>query len=247
MPLGEEALRMVGLRRGERFLDVGAGTGALSIPAARTGAAVVATDISPTMIECLSARAGEEGLSNLEARVMDGCELDLEDNQFDVSGSQNGVSLFQDMDRGLAEMARVTRPGGRVMIVAFGPLRESEFLTYFLGALQASVPGFAGPPSDPPPLPFQVADPERLREKLARAGLKDVRVESVDWRMEFLSGSHFWDVVTSSNPFAEKLIADVTEEQKETARQVLDGMLRERSGGGSAVLNTRANVGIGSR
>lgn len=105
--LGEQAVERVGLRPGMRFLDVAAGSGGLSLPAARLGARVVATDIAPTMIARLSARAGEEGLANLEGRVMDGYALDLEDDSFDVSGSQNGVSLFPDQKRGLGEMVRV--------------------------------------------------------------------------------------------------------------------------------------------
>ncbi len=247
LSLGEKALKVADLRRGDRFLDVAAGSGALSIPAARLGADVVAADIAPTMIERLTVRAGEEGLSNLDARIMDGYDLDLDDDSFDIAGSQNGVSLFPDLDRGLGEMVRVTKPGGRVLIVAFGPIEEAEFLTFFLGALQASVPGFMGLPSGPPPLPFQVADPEKLRRKLADAGLKDIEVNVVDWPIEFVSGDHFWNFVTSGNPIAGELTSELAEEQKNTVRQVLDGMLRERSDGGPAAVNNRVNIGIGRK
>jgi 2-polyprenyl-3-methyl-5-hydroxy-6-metoxy-1,4-benzoquinol methylase len=63
MWLGSEGLRRAGLRPGMRFLDVAAGSGALSIPAARLGARVLATDLSPAMLELLEARAREEELS----------------------------------------------------------------------------------------------------------------------------------------------------------------------------------------
>lgn len=246
--IGEDALRRVGLRPGMRFLDVAAGSGALSIPAARLGAQVLATDVAPTMIELLNARAREEGLSNVEARVMDGQALELEDDTFDVSGSQNGVSLFPDLKRGLRELVRVTKPGGHVLIVAFGLPQKAEFLTFFIGAMRAAVPGFTGPPMDPPPLPFQVADPQKLHQELADAGLTDVRVETTTWQMQFQSARHFWDMVTSSNPIGAMLVADLTEEQRAEVRQVLDGMLRERSGGGpDAVLNTEVNIGIGKK
>jgi ubiquinone/menaquinone biosynthesis C-methylase UbiE len=247
-PLAEDALRRVGLRSGMRFLDVAAGSGALSIPAARLGAQVLATDIAPTMIELLNARAREGGLSNLEARVMDGHALALEDDTFDVSGSQNGVSLFPDLKRGLHELVRVTKPGGHALIVAFGPPQKAEFFTFFIGAMQAAVPGFTGPPMDPPPLPFQVADPEKLHQELADAGLRDVRVETTTWQMQFQSAKHFWDMVTNSNPIGAMLVADLTEEQRAEVQQVLDGMLRERTGGGpDAVLNTEVNIGIGMK
>ena len=248
IPLAEDALRLVGLRPGMRFLDVAAGSGAISISAARLGAQVLATDISPAMIELLNARAREENLSNLEARVMDGYALELEDETFDVSGSQNGVSLFPDLKRGVRELVRVTKPEGRVLIVAFGPPQKAEFLTYFIGAMQAAVPGFTGPPMDPPPLPFQVANPEKLHQEMAEAGLKDVRVETTTWHIEFQSAKHMWDMVTSSNPIGAGMVADLTEEQRGEVRQTLDGMLRERSGGGpAAVLHTEVNIGIGTR
>ena len=247
-PLAEDALRRVGLRPGMRFLDVAAGSGALSIPAARLGARVLATDIAPTMIELLNARAREEGLSNLEARVMDGHALALEDGTFEVSGSQNGVSLFPGLKRGLRELVRVTKAGGHALIVAFGPPQKAEFFTFFIGAMQAAVPGFTGPPMDPPPLPFQVADPEKLHQELADAGLIDVRVETTTWRTQFRSATHMWEMVTNSNPIGAMLVANLTEEQRAEVQQVLDGMLRERSGGGpDAVLNTEVNIGIGTK
>lgn len=246
--MAEYALRLVGPRPGMRFLDVAAGSGALSIPAARLGARVVATDISPTMIERLADRARAEDLSNLEGRVMDGDALDLDDDTFDIVGSQNGVSLFPDLKRGLREMVRVTKPGGRVMLIAFGAPSKVEFLTFFLGAMQAVIPGFTGPPTDPPPLPFQVADPDEMRRRLAEAGLTDVRVETTVWHAEFRSATHLWDVVTSSNPIGAALVADLEPEQAAEVRQVLDGMLRERSGGGpAATLNIAINIGLGRK
>ncbi|MGH7230106.1 MAG: class I SAM-dependent methyltransferase [Nitrospiraceae bacterium] len=178
MWLANEGLRRAGVRSGMRFLDVAAGSGALSIPAARLGAQVLSTDMSPAMLKLLTARARKEGLS-IETRVMDGHALELDDNTFDVSGSQFGVMLFPDMPRGISEMARVTKPGGRVLMNVYGDPHKIEFFGFFVHAIQAVVPGFTGPPMDPPPLPFQLQDPEKLRQELAKAGLKDIRVETI--------------------------------------------------------------------
>ncbi len=248
MPLAEDVLRRIGLRAGMRFLDVAAGSGGLSIPAARLGAQVLATDISSTMIERLTARAAEAGLSNLEGRVMNGQSLDLADDTFDVTGSQNGVSIFPEFKRGLSELVRVTRPGGRTLIIAFGPLAEAEFITFFLQAMQAAIPGFSGLPTDGPPLPFQAADPEKLGHELASAGLEDVHVETTTWKMNFHSAAHLWDVLTSSNPIGAMLVADLTQEQRDAVRQNLEDMLRERAGGnGPALLTNPINVGFGTK
>jgi len=248
IPIAEDALQLAGLRPGMRLLDVAAGSGALSIPAARAGAEVVATDISPAMVERLETRAREEGLSNLEARVMDGHELEFEDGTFDIAGSQFGVMLFPDLPRGLSELARVTKPGGRVLVVTMGAPSEVEFLGFFLEAVESAVPGFAGLPMDPPPLSFQVSDPGRLSEELADAGVTDVRVERANHRLAFESGGQLWDWVTASNPIGGEMVADLTEAQRAAVEEALDEKLAERSGGGGpAVLNNPVNIAIGIR
>lgn len=244
-----EGLRRAGLRPGMRFLDVAAGSGALSIPAARLGAQVLSTDLSSTMLERLKARARKEGL-NLETRVMDGHALELEKDTFDISGSQFGVMLFPDMPRGISELARVTKPGGRVLMNVLGAATRIEFFHFFVNAIQAAVPGFTGPPMDPPPLPFQLQDPEKLRRELAKAGLKDVRVETIIEKLEFQSGKQLWDWLVNSNPIAGAILAELnlTEEQTAVVQQALNGMVSERSGGsGPAVLTNPINIGIGTK
>ena len=246
--LANEALRLVGLQPGERFLDVAAGTGGLSLPAARLGAAVLATDWSRAMIDRFETRVRVEGLSSAQGRLMDCHALDIPDSSFDVTGSQFGVMLVPDQPRALREMVRVTKPGGRVFVTAYGFPSELEFLGFFIGALTAVAPEFPGLPEDPPPFEFQVADPEVLRQRLVDAGLKDVRVERTAERPAFGSGQQMWDWVLNGNPIVGVLVGELGEEQRERLRQVLDGMLRERAGSnGQAVLSNAVNIGIGTR
>jgi ubiquinone/menaquinone biosynthesis C-methylase UbiE len=246
--LANEALRLVGLEPGERFLDVAAGTGGLSLPAARLGARVLATDWSPVMIERFKACVREEGLSHAEGRVMDCHALDLPDDSFDVTGSQFGVMLVPDQARALREMVRVTRPGGRVLVIAYGSPAELEFVQFFSGALKAVAPEFPGLPDDPPPLEFQVSDPEVLRRRMADAGLKSVRVERTAERPTFDSGQAMWDWVLHGNPIPGVMVADLGEDQRARMRDVLDGMLRERAGrDGRTTLTNRVNIGIATK
>jgi ubiquinone/menaquinone biosynthesis C-methylase UbiE len=247
--LGHEGLLRAGLRPGMRFLDVAAGSGALSIPAARLGARVVATDLSSAMLERLERRAREDGLS-IETRVMDGHALDVEDGSFDMAGSQFGVMLFPDMPQGIRELARVVKPGGRVLMNVYGDPHAIEFFGFFVTAIQAALPSFAGPPMDPPPLPFQLQDPERLRRELSDAGLEAVEVEQITEEMEFRSGEQMLDWITNSNPIAGAILAelDLSGEQTAVVRDALGELVRERAGGdGAAVLTAPINIGIGSR
>lgn len=247
--LGDEGVRLAGVRSGMRFLDVAAGSGALAIPAARLGAEVLATDVSPVMMERLATRAQDEGLE-LETRVMDGHALQLEDNIFDVAGSQFGVMLFPDMPQGIRELARVTKPGGRVLMTVFGAPQQVEFLGFFVKAIQSVLPEFTGLPMDPPPLPFQLQDPDRLRYELSAAGLKDIRVETTTEKLEFHSGAELWDWLTNSNPIVGMVLGQLalSDEQQAVVKQALEDMVRARSGGsGPAVLTSPINIGIGTK
>lgn len=243
--LAQETLRVLDLHPGARLLDVAAGTGALSFPAARTGAEVVATDLAPVMIDLLNERARAEGLSNLEGRAMDGTVLELEDNSFDVAASINGVSLFPDLAAGLAEMVRVTRPGGHVVLVGFGPPPTVEFIGFVMGAMKAVVPVFTPLPVDPPPLPFQVADPEVMRARLTEAGLHEIVVQGATCAMSFDSAEHLWNTFRFSNPIGARFVSDLTAEQQDEVKQALDAMLKERAGEHGAELHCAINIGVG--
>jgi ubiquinone/menaquinone biosynthesis C-methylase UbiE len=246
--LATAGLRLAGLRAGDSFLDVAAGPGGLSLPAARLGAKVLATDWSPRMIDRFNARAAAEGL-DAEGRVMDCHALDLPDDRYDVTGSQFGVMLVPDQAQALREMVRVTKPGGRVLLIAYGDPSQFEALHFFVGAVQVVVPEFDGPADDEPMLEFQVADPEVLRQRLIDAGLTDVVVDtSHQERVAMSSGRQLWNWTVGSNPIPGELIAELSDGQREDIVRVLDGMIRERSGGDEPlVLTAPLNIGVGTK
>lgn len=247
LPLAEKSLRIAGLRPGMKFLDVAAGSGALSLPAAQMGAQVVATDISPRMIEQLNIRARANRLPNLEGHVMDAHALDFEDDSFDISGSLYGVMLVPDLPRAMREMRRVTRPGGRVLIITFAPPPQVEFLRFFLSAMKTVIPDFVSLPMDPPPLPFQVSDPDKLHHEMREAGLRDIRIETTSHGVEYESAEDLWKWVINSNPIGAGWVADLNAEQETAVKRVLDDMLRERAGENkTAVLINQSNIGVGS-
>lgn len=248
MWLGNEGLRRAELRPGMQFLDV-AGSGALSIPAARLGARVLATDLSPVMLGLLSERARKEGLE-IETRIMDGHALELGDNTFDIVGSQFGVMLFPDMPKGISEMVRVIKPGGRMLMTVYGDPHKIEFFSFFVRAIQSVRPEFNGPAMDPPPLPFQLQDPERLRKELASVALRDIKLETITETLEFRTGKELWEWLVSSNPIAESVLGslNLTNDERAVIKQALEKMVRERAGGsGSARLTNPVNIGTGTK
>jgi pimeloyl-ACP methyl ester carboxylesterase/ubiquinone/menaquinone biosynthesis C-methylase UbiE len=249
MWIAGEGLRRADLRPGMRFLDVAAGSGALAIPAARKGANVLATDRSSAMLELLGMRARQEGL-RVEIREMDGHALELEDDSFDMAGSQFGVMLFPDMPKGIREMVRVVKPGGRVLVLAYGDPHKIDFLDFFARAVQSVRPDFSGP-MDPPPLEFQLADPATLRRELVASGLHDVTVETITEVTEHKTGQGLWEWLVYSNPIVESVLGTLgltSEERDVVIVENLERLVRERAGGGLAArLANPVNIGIGTK
>jgi ubiquinone/menaquinone biosynthesis C-methylase UbiE len=249
MALANEGLRRAGLAPGMRFIDVAAGSGALSIPAARLGAKVLATDQSAVMLDLLATRAREEGLE-IECRVMDGHALELGDSQYDMAGSQFGVMLFPDMPKGIREMARVVKSGGQVLVIAYGDPHRIDFLGWLVTAIQAVRPDFTGPPMEPMPLPFQLLDPQRLRQELHAAGLKAVRIETITETTQFQTGKALWEWLIGSNPIVETVLEEIelTSGERTIVEQALGQLVRERAdSSGFAALSNPINIGIGTK
>lgn len=244
----KKLLKLAGLEKDMKFLDIAAGSGALSIPAAMIGARVTAVDISPNMIKLLKERAKKEGLTNVQGVVMDGQALDLPENSFDVAASQFGIMLFPDLPRGLREMARVLKPGGSALVIAFSTPDRVDFIHFFFAAIQSVVPDFRGLPQDPPPLPFQVSDPEIFHRRMEEAGFQDIKVIQEVEHLQFDSGTVLWNSVMSSNPIASQVTSHLTEKQKIEVRQTLEDMVRARAGKNNvAILNAELNVAVGRK
>lgn len=109
--------RAVAPRAGQRILDLAAGTGASSVALARSGATVVAADFSPGMIAEGKRRHG--GIANLSFVQADATDLPFADGEFDAVTMSFGLRNVNDPKKALAELLRVTRPGGRLVICEF--------------------------------------------------------------------------------------------------------------------------------
>lgn len=173
----EAALQRVELTPESRVLDIAAGTGALALAAARTGARVLATDFSPGMVARIAAAA----LPNVEAEVMDGQALALPDASFDAVFSIFGVIMFPDWRRGLSEMARVTRPGGRGVVATWQERGAATFL--LLGRIRQKLfPDLEG--MTMPEGVKALSDPKDFARELVAAGYRSSQIEHVTFDYE---------------------------------------------------------------
>jgi ubiquinone/menaquinone biosynthesis C-methylase UbiE len=177
----EVMLEMAEVGPGARVLDVAAGAGGQTIAAAKrvgpTGY-VLATDISPNILEFASATAQQEGLTNIETRVMDGEELEgLEDGTFDAVISRVGLIYFPDQQRALRGMLRALKPGGKVSAIVYSTPENNEFFSIPVSIIRrrAQLP----PPLPGQPGPFSLGGDGVLEEAYRRAGFREVRTQHV--------------------------------------------------------------------
>lgn len=145
-PLGPRLVAACGIGAGDRVLDVAAGTGNAAVEAARTGASVVASDLTPELFEAGRARAEAAGVQ-LEWVEADAEALPFEDGSFDVVISSIGVMFAPFHQAAADELVRVCKPGGRIALLSWTP-------EGMIGDLFKTMKPFAPPPpagaSSPP-------------------------------------------------------------------------------------------------
>jgi demethylmenaquinone methyltransferase / 2-methoxy-6-polyprenyl-1,4-benzoquinol methylase len=161
---------------GSRVLDVATGTGDLAIEASRRGGEVVGSDFSDGMLE----RAREKA-PGLRWEQADALALPYGDDEFDAATVGFGARNFSDLARGLAEMTRVVRPGGRVVVLEITTPTRPPLSTFYsvwfdrivplLGRLTGEETAYSYLPSSVKRFP----SPEGLGATMERAGLERIR------------------------------------------------------------------------
>ena len=172
----ERAAELARVGPGSRALDVGTGTGDLAIELARRGASVTGVDFAPAMLEVARGKAPHVAFERGDALA-----LRHGPGEFDAVTVGFGARNFADLDRGLREMARVTRPGGRVVVLEITTPQRPPLSWFFRLWFDRVVPALgrlAGDPDAYAYLPSSVRrfpGPEELARRMGEAGLDDVR------------------------------------------------------------------------
>ncbi|MFD1322477.1 demethylmenaquinone methyltransferase [Micromonospora sonneratiae] len=158
---------------GERVLDVGAGTGVSTQELAESGAYAVGADLSLGML-----RSGKQSRPEVPLLAGDALRLPFPDETFDAVTISFALRNISDTEAALREMARVTRPGGRLVVCEFSTPTNPAFRTVYLSYLMRSLPTVARAVSSNPDAYVYLA--ESIRSWPDQAGLAE-RIGGSGW------------------------------------------------------------------
>jgi len=223
--ISERMLDLAGVGVGSRVLDVAAGTGDDTLLAARRvgpNGHVLATDLSPHMLEIATTLIRDAGLTNVATRVMDAEQIDLPAESFDAVISRNGLMFIPDLHTALVGMRRVLRAGGRIAALVF----SSEEKNQVVAISREIVRRVGGVPRRAAGEPgwFALGAPGALETAFRAAGFKDVAVEPVT---SVRRAPSVEDAVRTlqDNPVLSEPLARLSQAQREQAsREMIDAL-----------------------
>jgi SAM-dependent methyltransferase len=171
-----DRLRVTG---GETVLEIGCGTGAVTLPLATSvgeQGRIVAVDISEPMLNAARQKISEAGLHNVTLQLGDAQVMVLEQASFDIATSRMGVMFFADPVAAFRNIGSALKPGGRLVFACWAPIAENR---HWLISYDIALRHLGPPPkaADHEPSPLAFGDPEYVRGVLSAAGFVEIDIE----------------------------------------------------------------------
>jgi SAM-dependent methyltransferase len=224
-PVREWLVRALDPAPGDTVLELAAAsgdTGLQALAAAGEGGRLIATDLTPAMVELGRRRAAEVGARGVEHRVMNAERIDLPDGSVDRVVCRFGYMLMADPAAAFAGTRRVLRPGGRVAFSVWGPPDRNPWLAIGGAALRER--GLVPSPTPGEPSPFALGDEDRILGLLGAAGLTEARVEEVPVVMTYRDAADYLEIMADTSP-AGGVIRGLPAGEREALVRALDGAM----------------------
>ena len=212
-------IEMANIKTGSRVLDVAAGAGDQTLDIAKRvgpSGSVLATDLSPAILEYAKDNAQRAGYSNVETKAVDGENLGVEEASFDAAVCRLGLMFYPDPAKGLREIFRALKPGGRACTMVFSSPDKNPCVAI----LVSTAFKHAGlPPRDPyqPGGLLSLGKPGLIDELFQKAGFSEVATTKVLAPFRLASAKDYLDFIrTSAGPILQ-ILSKLDEAGKQAA------------------------------
>ncbi|MDP9111139.1 MAG: class I SAM-dependent methyltransferase [Candidatus Eremiobacteraeota bacterium] len=235
-------MRLYPPRPDDSVLEIAAGTGALTTLLAKHADSVLATDLSPQMVQHIARDANDLGLSNVRPAVADIASLAFPEESFDSVYCMFGIMFFPEPQKNLRDLMRVLRPGGRCVITSWNT--RSQLLAPVAAAMTKLMPQSpqARALNELPPY----GDCGVFAEKLQQAGFEDVVCTEVEHGLEIPSVEVYIRVFPGTNPDGIAM-QRMPQPLIDSMGVAIEGELKNRFGDGPIVLAGVANIASGRK
>jgi ubiquinone/menaquinone biosynthesis C-methylase UbiE len=244
----EKMLDLAYLHAGSRVLDVAAGTGDQTLLAARrvgpTGY-VLATDLSATMLNVAAEAARKAGLDNVDTRVMDAENLDLDADSFDAVMCRMGLMLFPNPVKALIGMHRVAKPAGKVVALVWSAQEKNPCRGVPLTILRRFGGNFSAAPGLG--LMFALGDSGILEDTFRAGGFHEVAVHTVTTRWRFPSTAEAIRAIKNSFPGLDRIMAQLGDADRERAWNEIEKELSQFEGSNGFEAPGEVLIGVGTK
>jgi SAM-dependent methyltransferase len=235
-PVAEWLVKAIDPKPGQRVLELAAGPGETGfLVAQRLGpdGTLVSTDQSPAMVDVARRRAEELGLGNVEFRVLDGQQIDLDERSFDAALCRWGYMLMADPDAALQGTRRVLREGGRLALATWDTPDRNLWMS--APVLQLIARGAFPPPEPGAPGPFSMADTVQLEQRLASAGFQQIETDKVEFDYVYPSFDQYWEMSLDLGAPLAAAMAELDEATLAEIREAVRGVLAPFTGSDGAL------------
>jgi SAM-dependent methyltransferase len=244
----EMMLDLAGVQAGSRVLDVAAGTGESTLMTARRVGPkghVLAADVSASMLNVAAEAARQAGLANVETRVMNAENIELDSDSFDAVICRIALMLFSTPGKALNRMRRVVKPGGKVAVMVYAALERNPYHSIFqetvrrLGNIPWPAPG--------EPWMFALGAPGVLEGLYREAGFQNVSVHAAPIPRGFPSAAAAVGNMRKAAGDLKELMIQLNEADRERAWAEIAEQFKRFEGPNGFEIPGEALIGVGTK
>ena len=195
-PAADGIIRLLKPEGSQIIIDIAAGTGELGLSIANmlTGGKVVITDLSDEMLEIARGNASEKGVTNVEFRGCDVCELPFADNTFDAACCRMGFMFFPDMLLAAKEILRVLKPGGSFTTSVWSTAGKNFWINAISQTINNNMQ-LPVPPAEAPGI-FRCGENGLMTKIFHQAGFKNIAESEVSCQLKCETPEIYWQMMT---------------------------------------------------